>query len=227
MATSRVSGSKPVVGVYVESGQRRVFAAALDWPGWCRSGRDEASALETLAGYAGRYAPIARAAGEQFPAGDVSLRVRERLEGGATTDFGAPEAVTSHDGRRLTGAEASRQCRLLRAAWSAFDGVVEAAPATLRKGPRGGGRDRDKIVEHLVGAEVGYARKLGLRLRTPDPADGPGLAAHRAAIVDALDRPSDGSPLAPKGWPARYALRRFTWHVLDHLWEIEDRRDPT
>jgi hypothetical protein len=27
--------------VYLETGQKRVFAAAVDWPGWCRSGRDE------------------------------------------------------------------------------------------------------------------------------------------------------------------------------------------
>ncbi|HEV2372237.1 MAG TPA: hypothetical protein VGS19_08715 [Streptosporangiaceae bacterium] len=29
---------------------------------------------------------------------------------------------------------------------------------------------------------------------------------------------------APTGtWPARYTLRRLTWHVLDHAWEIEDK----
>ena len=26
-------------------------------------------------------------------------------------------------------------------------------------------------------------------------------------------------------WPVGYALRRFTWHVLDRQWEIEDRSD--
>ncbi len=29
-----------------------------------------------------------------------------------------------------------------------------------------------------------------------------------------------------KGWPPRYAARRMAWHVLDHLWEIEDKSGP-
>jgi hypothetical protein len=42
--------------------------------------------------------------------------------------------------------------------------------------------------------------------------------------VAVLSRPSDGGPLAEKGWPARYAARRIAWHALDHAWEMEDRR---
>ena len=38
--------------------------------------------------------------------------------------------------------------------------------------------------------------------------------------------PSDGSPIAGKRWPLRYAARRIAWHALDHAWEIEDRSDP-
>ena len=25
-------------------------------------------------------------------------------------------------------------------------------------------------------------------------------------------------------WPPRYTIRRITWHVLDHAWEMQDRR---
>ena len=39
------------VDVFVESGRKRVFASALDWPGWCRSGRTEELAIEALAAY--------------------------------------------------------------------------------------------------------------------------------------------------------------------------------
>ena len=88
---------------------------------------------------------------------------------------------------------------------------------TLRKGPRGGGRDRAAVVEHVVNAERAYAGKIGLRAR-----DEPDL---RAAIVRVLRRPSDGSELRPGGWTSRYAARRIIWHVLDHIWEIEDRSD--
>ena len=108
---------------------------------------------------------------------------------------------------------------LVEAPWTVFDRVVEEAPAELRKGPRGGGRDRDAIVAHVTEAEMGYARQLGI--------EGPGrIDDLRAAILEVLRRPSDGSPLREKGWRPRYAARRIAWHALDHAWEIEDRRAP-
>ena len=88
--------------------------------------------------------------------------------------------------------------------------------AQLGKGPRGGGRDRDDIVDHVAAAELAYARKLGIRL-------GSDLTASRAAIVEVLGAPSDASSIGAKGWPPRYAARRIAWHVLDHAWEIEDK----
>jgi hypothetical protein len=45
----------------------------------------------------------------------------------------------------------------------------------------------------------------------------------REKIAVVLRQPSDGSLLASGGWPTTYAIRRFTWHVIDHIWEIEDR----
>jgi hypothetical protein len=44
-------------------------------------------------------------------------------------------------------------------------------------------------------------------------------AQQRAIIADTLRRGEAGT-----AWPARYVLRRMAWHVLDHAWEIEDRR---
>ncbi len=46
----------PGVPVYLELGSKRVFAAAVDWPGWCRSGKDERQALDALLAAAPRYA---------------------------------------------------------------------------------------------------------------------------------------------------------------------------
>ncbi len=111
----------------------------------------------------------------------------------------------------------------MSASWTVFSRVVAGAPPELRKGPRGGGRDRDKIVAHVVGAEVMYAQKLGLRFKEPDRADSEAVAAIRAAILDALRRASEGGSPVEKGWPPRYAARRIAWHALDHAWEIEDR----
>ena len=76
--------------VCVETGTKKVFAVALDWPGWARSGKTEEEALEALRAYADRYAPVVQAAGLAFPASAKTLRVTEHIEGGASTDFGIP-----------------------------------------------------------------------------------------------------------------------------------------
>lgn len=213
--------------VCLELGKRRVFASALDWPGWCRAGKGEEDALETLAAYVPRYVPVAGLAGITFPETPAeAFDVVERLPGSATTDFGAPGEIAAADAEPLTGDQAGRLVVLLKASWVYFDRVVAGAPAQLRKGPRGGGRDRDKIAAHVLSAETAYARKLGLRLREPAISDSAAIAVLRAEIAAVLGASSDGAPLAPKGWPARYALRRLAWHVLDHAWEIEDRSAP-
>src|SRR5919202_3742755 len=150
--------------VYLELGSKRVFACAVDWPGWCRSGKTEVAALEALTAAGPRYARVASQAGVRFSPSD--LEVVERVPGSAGTDFGVPGEALERDREPPAAKEAERLANLVAAAWRVFDGVVATAPAELRKGPRGGGRDRDAIVEHVLGAEVGYARKLGLRLTT-------------------------------------------------------------
>src|SRR4029079_18612347 len=95
--------------------------------------------------------------------------------------------------------------------------------AELRKGPRGGGRDRDKIVGHVNESDWYYAREIGLQLRQPDAKDAKAIAAMRSDMLDVLRRPTDGTPLAGRRWTQRYAARRIAWHALDHAWEIEDR----
>nr|BFE60179.1 hypothetical protein GCM10020063_047050 [Dactylosporangium thailandense] len=101
--------------------------------------------------------------------------------------------------------------------------LAETAPHTLRKGPRGGGRDRDEIVTHVGDNDRAYARKIGIRHRPFAAQDRTALAALRAAVLDALGNPAGGGPLTGGGWPPAYAARRFAWHVLDHVWEIQDR----
>jgi hypothetical protein len=213
--------------VTVESGSNRVFACALDWPGWCRSGKDEALALQALAAAAPRYAVVASAAGLPFPAGVADrFEVVERLAGGGMTDFGVPGRISGRDTEPLGRPEAERLAALVATSWRVLDQVVAGAPAELRKGPRGGGRDRDAIAAHVLGAEANYARKLGIRLPEPRPDDHAAIAALHVAITAALGAASDGSPPVEKGWPQRYAARRIAWHVLDHAWEIEDRSNP-
>ena len=224
------AGAAGAAGVYLEQGKRWVFACALEWPGWCRRGRSEELALETLAAYAPRYAEVARRAGLTFlpwPAGQTAgFTVTERLTSPFGADFGAPTEIPGSDASPVGAEAAERMAALATAAWQVFDQVAGSASAQLRKGPRGGGRDRDKIIDHVLGADAAYARKLGVRHRQPAAADNAAIAALRAEVRAVLASPSDGTLTVAKGWPARYAARRIAWHALDHAWEIEDRRGP-
>jgi len=224
MAMSRPPG--PPIRAYIEVGGRRVFASALDWPGWSRGAKSEALALEALALYAPRYARAVASARLALPAGDApSFEIVERVGGSAGTDFGVPALPAAADAQRVDTAEAGRLSAIVRAAWTTFDAIVAGAPAELRKGPRGGGRDRDKIVDHVLDAEGAYVRKLGLPAGAPVRGDVAAIEAHREAILAVLRRPTDGSPVAPNGWLLPYAARRIAWHLLDHGWEIEDRTE--
>ncbi len=207
--------------VVLETVDRRTFASAVDWPGWCRSGRTADEALVALADYAPRYAGIARVARVRFAvaAGD-HLTVVSQVPGDATTTFGAPNAQSPTDLRDLTAAEADCQVRLLRAGWTELERVAVEAPEQLAKGPRGGGRDRDAVVAHVLEAERSYARKIGVR-HPPFHGDRAAVEACRSGVEQVLRAARSGEPMPV--WPARYFLRRAAWHVLDHVWEIEDK----
>ncbi len=195
--------------VYLEEGDVWTFAVALDWPGWCRRGRGTDDALDALDAYRIRYGAVA---GAGFAPG--SLEVIGTVPGNRTTDFGAPDARGPWDDPPPAGAELERQVGLLQACWDTVDRVAATSPEELRKGPRGGGRDRDGIVDHVVEAERAYGRKVGTRVppRTPWP-------EQRALLTAGLLEAPPDTP-----WPVGYAVRRMAWHVLDHAWEIEDRR---
>lgn len=212
--------------VALEVAKGRTFASAVDWPGWCRSGKDPAAALAALAGYAPRYAALARSARVRFsPAYGDELGVVDEVPGDGTTTFGAPGSYAATDRQSLTAAEADRQVRLLRAAWRELDRLAVEAPEALRKGPRGGGRDRDAVIDHVIEAERSYARKVGVR-HPPFRGDVAALGAFRDELGGALRAARDARPLVTGGWLPRYFLRRAAWHAVDHVWEIEDRSAP-
>jgi len=224
--------SANTIDVYLEVGKKRTFAGAIDWPGWCRIGRDEGAALQALADTAPRYAGVLGAAQIAFhtPRDASAFAVVERLEGNATTDFGAPDVAPSSDTRPIDDAGLRRFQMLLQAYWQAFDAAVQAATGKeLRKGPRGGGRDVEGIIEHVLGAEAAYLSRLAWK-REKRPADDlrAELGHTHQAVLDALAAAVQGALPArgPRGgatWAPRYFVRRVAWHVLDHLWEIEDR----
>jgi hypothetical protein len=195
------------IPVYLEVGKKRVFAAAVEWPGWCRSASSPDGALAALDIARSRYrraVPSAPRAGE--------FEVIETVIGGTTTDFGAPGEPYSGDSTDLDANEMTRQLRVLRRCWNYFDAVVSAAPESLVKGPRGGGRDTSAIVAHVQESERTYGARLGAKI--PPRTEWP---VQRDAIVTAL------SSRTVSRWPAPYGIRRIAWHVLDHAFEIEDR----
>ena len=220
------------IPVYLEVTRKRTFAGAVEWPGWCRSGKTPELALEALFAYADRYAAVVAHSrvGFKRPSSVDDLEVVERLTGNATTEFGAPGVPPAADSRRLPAAELKRQTAILEASWRAFDRAADAARGVeLTKGPRGGGRDLAKMTNHVFEAEEGYVGALGSRPpRLPGEALAKRSSALRASAVDALAALAAAKPVADprntkRPWSPRFYIRRSAWHALDHAWEIQDR----
>lgn len=205
---------------------KRVVAGAVDWPGLDRWGRDEAGALEALTAYLPRYLSIAERAGM----GDAFRRqatpdVVERYTGQSSTDFWGIAHVPSETERdeELTPEELDRRLELLRACWAEFDEIGRRTSRELARGPRGGGRDRDEIIQHVYASErLNFSPKVEVRTGPGILTTANGLRAHREAFVDAIRAYHADGRLARK-WPLAFLIRRTAHHVLDHAWEMVDR----
>jgi len=222
------------IHVYLEIGKKRTVAGAVDWPGWCRIGKDELTALQALVDYGPRYAQVVHLAGLEFqaPADRSAFLVTERLAGNATTDFGAPGIMPEADREAVDPAEQARLRALLLACWQALERAAQgAAGKTLRKGPHGGGRETGETVQHVLDAEQAYLSRLGWKLKSKgEQSVDEALRFTQQAALSALEASVKGElpKQGPRGgaiWPARYYVRRAAWHILDHAWEIEDRVD--
>jgi len=223
--------SDDTIRVVLETTPKKAFASAIDWPGWSRAGKTPELAMAALAAYEPRYREAIRSAGAELPVAArlpveaaARFEVIEQLDGNPTTAFGAPGVIAAADGEPTDQAEATRLAGILEAAWGTFDRTARAAPAILRKGPRGGGRDTAKMVDHVNDAERAYAQAIGVRLTPPRSGDASSVDGLRAAMLEVVRTPSDGSPVDRK-WTVRYLARRSAWHALDHAWEIEDRTE--
>jgi len=184
-----------------------------------------------LLAYAPRYAKVAKRAKVAFspPATPRGVDVVERPKGGSGTEFGVPGSPTKSEDEDPSRAELRRLVALLEAAWASFDAAARTAKGvTLTTGPRGGGRSRDKMIGHVLEAELAYLGQLGSR--PPDcPSDAArALSVVRDAFIETLEARVTGGPLpnprnTKKPWSPRYTIRRSAWHSLDHAWELEDR----
>jgi hypothetical protein len=205
--------------------KKRVVACAFDWPGWDRSVRIGGDVLEVLDSYRSRYQKVAELAGFGVMFGAAGeLEVVEECEGSGMTDYygvSAKPATSEHD--PMSDEECERKIALLRAAWSTFDDMAARVSPELRKGPRGGGREREQIVRHVNGAEIDeFATKVGVKVPLETRDDPDALASYREAFVEGIrGHHAAGSPA--RSWALQFLIRRCAWHMLDHAWELEDR----
>ena len=205
---------------------RKVVAVAPDWPGLERGATTGEAAIERLQAYIPRYATVARLAGMDAELAKITkVDVVEQYQGTGSTDFwGISFAFSSIDRQEVSSKELERELSLMQACWTFFDGVRVRVSAEMQKGTRGGGRDRDQIVRHILGNEQHYwAKKVGVR--TPQDvviSDDKGLTTWRGAYCTAI-RTFHAEGRMARTWPLRYLIRHTAYHTTDHTWEMEDK----
>lgn len=208
---------------------KKVVAVAPDWPGLERGAKSDKDAIEKLRTYLARYAKVARLArlGAEYPTSTADLEVVEQYRGTGSTDFWGISFAFSTIDEQMTSVELRRQLSLMRACWQFFDDVRARVSAEMHKGPRGGGRDRDEIVRHVLAVEQDWAKKVGVRHGDGGVlTDANSLTRFRNAYGDAI-RAAHVEGRAARTWPLRYLIRHTAYHTMDHAWEMEDKDTTT
>ncbi len=203
---------------------KKVVVVAPDWPGLSRGAKTAEAAVERVRSYVPRYAPVAKLAGMDAAFAPIAaVDVVERFPGTSSTDFwGISFAFSDIDRQAMSSEELERALTLMRACWAFFDDVRSRVSAELRKGPRGGGRNRDQIVRHTVATEQDWAKKLGVRTPEGTMLTDEGLKAHRDGYSDAI-RAFHAEGKMARTWPLRFLIRHTAFHTMDHAWEMEDK----
>jgi hypothetical protein len=212
--------------ILVEVGPKgkKVAAYAPEWPGFSRGGKSEHEAVEKLIAYLPRYAPVATLAGfgEEF-GGIERAGTIETYPGTGSTDFwGISFASSEFDRVPMSDADLERDLALLQAAWTFFDQVAARVSAELKRGPRGGGRDRDRIIRHTLYAEYEMRKNVGIPVPDPPRFDDEELNTGRTAYLEAIRAHHREGKMARKT-PLRHLIRHTAYHTLDHAWEMEDK----
>ena len=206
---------------------KKAVAFAVDWPGWSRGAKTPELALELLESYRMRYRPVADIAGladDLDSAG--ALEVVEDAVGTGSTDFwGISFAPSDLEQEPMDDVELDRKIALLRACWAFFDATRARVSAEMQKGPRGGGRDRDEIVRHVVRVEsLDCANRLGLTV--PDegpPLTAKGLRDYRESYVRSMWAYNAGEGKRMRSWNLPFVVRHSAFHTMDHAWEMADK----
>jgi hypothetical protein len=216
-----------VLRVALEVGpkEKRVVAFAPEWPGLERGAKSDSEAMQRLLDYVPRYSKVAKLAKRDAEfSGVTRAKEIERYPGTGSTDFwGISFAFSSIDQRDLSNDELERELSLMRACWTYFDQVRSRVSPVMQKGPHGGGRDRDRIVRHTIGAEQDFAKKLGVRTSNDEVIIEPKeLKKFRDSYCAAI-RTHHTEGARARNWPLRYLIRHTAFHTMDHAWEMEDK----
>jgi hypothetical protein len=206
---------------------KRSVAFSIDWPGWSRGAKSADLAVETLESYRERYRPVARLAkmAREFDAAGPLKIVEDKVGTGSTDFWGISFSPSSAEQGPMSKAEFDRGITLLRACWEFFDGVAARVSPEMRKGPRGGGRDRDRIIRHTIRTESeDFAKQVGLRIPEEAALTPDGLRQHRANYVAAMRAYNAGEvKRRMRSWTLPFLIRHSAFHTLDHAWEMEDK----
>ncbi len=207
--------------------EKRTVAFGIDWPGWSRGAKSAELAMGVLESYRDRYRPITELAGMagEFDAAGP-LEIVEDKTGTGSTDFWAISfSPSSFEHGPMGDDEFERAIALLRSAWAFFDGVAARVSPELRKGPRGGGRDRDRIISHVVRVESeDFAQRVGLRIPEGGALAPDALREYRESYVAAMRAYNAGEFERPmRSWTLPFLIRHSAFHTLDHAWEMEDK----
>ena len=206
---------------------KRSVAFAIDWPGWSRGAKSPELALETLESYRERYRPVAGLAGmaAEFDAAGALEIMEDRVGTGSTDFWGISFSPSATEHGPMDDAELERRIALLRGCWALFDGVAARVSPEMRKGPRGGGRDRDRIIRHTIRTESeDFAKKVGLRIPEEGAIAPDRLPEYRNDYVAAIRAYNAGQVQKPmRSWTLAFLIRHSAYHTLDHAWEMEDK----
>jgi hypothetical protein len=217
------------VRTVVERGpkDKRSVAFSIDWLGWSRGAKTPELALETLESYRQRYRAVASLAGmgREFDAAGPLEIVEDKVGTGSTDFWGISFSPSAAEQGPMGEADFERAVTLLRAAWAFFDDVAARVSPEMRKGPRGGGRDRDRIIRHTIRTESeDFAKQVGLRIPEEAALSQDGLRQHREAYVAAMRAYNAGEvKRRMRSWTLPFLIRHSAFHTLDHAWEMEDK----
>jgi hypothetical protein len=103
--------------------------------------------------------------------------------------------------------------------------VAARVSPEMRQGARGGGRDRDQIIKHVIRTESqDFAKGVGLRIEDGEALIPDGLPQYCEDYIAAMRAYEAGEvKRRMRSWTVPFLIRHSAFHTLDHTWGMEDK----